>query len=417
MPRKVVGMIMAGGRGERLYPLTQDRAKPAVPFGGIYRIIDFTLSNCVNSGLRRVYILTQYKSISLDRHLRLTWTCFDEELGEFIAPIPPQQRIGERWYLGTADAIYQNIYTLEQERPRHVVVLAGDHIYKMNYLDMLNFHLEKRAEITVACVEVPVAEGRRFGVMSVDENMRIVGFDEKPVNPEPLPGRPDLCMASMGVYVFDTHSLVQLVTEDAKKDSTHDFGRDIIPRVVHERPVYAYPFKDENRKAVKYWRDIGTLDAYFQANMDLVAVDPVFNLYDAEWPIRTHQAQLPPAKFVFDEPDGRRGMALDSIVSHGCIIAGGRVSQSVLSPGVRVEVRAEVAESILMDEVVISEGARVRRAIVDKRVVIPPGARVGWDLAADRKKFTVTESGVVVIPRGVPAGEDFWRSSEGRTER
>jgi glucose-1-phosphate adenylyltransferase len=410
LARETLVIILGGGQGERLYPLTRDRAKPAVPFGGSYRIIDFALSNCVNSGLRRIYILTQYKSISLDRHLRLTWNAFDEGLGEYIVPIPPQQRIGERWYLGTADAIYQNIYTLEQERPKYVIVLAGDHVYKMNYLDMLMFHLEKGADATVACVEVPVADGKRFGVVAVDTNLRIRGFDEKPPNPKPLPDRPDLCLASMGIYIFETRALVQMITEDAKRDSTHDFGRDILPRVMNDRPVFAYPFKDENRKAVKYWRDIGTLDAYYQANMDLVAVDPVFNLYGDGWPIRTYLKQLPPAKFVFDERGGRAGMAVNSIVSNGCIIAGGRVSQSVLSSGVRVEEYAEVDESILMDFVTVCAGARVRRAIIDKNVTIPAGARVGYDLAADRKKFVVTDSGIVVIPKGVPRTQEFWRA-------
>jgi len=410
VPKQTLVIVLGGGQGERLYPLTRDRAKPAVPFGGCYRIIDFTLSNCVNSGLRRVYVLTQYKSFSLDRHLRLAWTRFSEEIGEFIVPMPPQQRIGERWYLGTADAIFQNIYTLEQERPEYVLVLAGDHIYKMNYLTMLDQHKAKRADITVACVEVPIAEGPRFGVVSVDEMMRIVGFEEKPANPKPVPGRPDVCLASMGVYAFNTHALVQLVTEDAKRDSTHDFGRDILPRVMRERPTYAYLFQDENRKAIKYWRDIGTLDAYYQANMDLVAVDPLFNLYDTAWPIRTNLKQRPPAKFVFDEDGGRRGIAVDSIVSQGCIIAGGSVARSVLSTSVRVEAHARVEESILMDDVTVGIGAHVRRAIVDKAVVIPPRARVGWDLAADRKKFTVTESGIVVIPKGVPRGEEFWRA-------
>jgi len=408
--RETLVIVLGGGQGERLYPLTRDRAKPAVPFGGSYRIIDFTLSNCVNSGLRRVYVLTQYKSFSLDRHLRLGWARFDEEIGEFIVPIPPQQRIGERWYLGTADAIFQNIYTLEQERPKCVLVLAGDHIYKMNYLTMLNFHREKGADVTVACVEVPISEGPRFGVVAVDEAMRVVGFDEKPANPKPLHGRPDVCLASMGIYAFNTDALVRLVSEDAKRDSTHDFGRDILPRIMRERPIYAYLFEDENRKAVKYWRDIGTLDAYFQANMDLVAVDPLFNLYDVEWPIRTHHQQLPPAKFVFAESGGRMGMALDSIVSHGCIIAGGRVARSVLSPGVLVDAHAEVEECILMGNAAVGVGARLRRAIVDKNVVIPPGARVGWDLQSDRKKFTVTETGIVVIPKGVPRTQEFWRA-------
>ena len=410
LTKDALAIILGGGQGERLYPLTRDRAKPAVPFGGTYRIIDFTLSKCINSGIRRVYVLTQYKSISLDRHLRLAWDRFNEEVGEFVVPIPPQQRIGERWYLGTADAIYQNIYTLEQERPKYVVILAGDHLYKMNYLEMLQFHVAKGAEITVACVEVPLADGNRFGVLSADDNLRIRGFDEKPANPKPMPGHSDLCLASMGIYIFETRTLVRLVTEDAKRDSAHDFGKSILPSVMNERPVFAYPFKDENRKAMKYWRDIGTLDAYYQANMDLISVDPEFNLYDQGWPIRTYQRQSPPAKFVFDERGGRIGIATNSIVSNGCIVAGGHVSRSVLSPGVQVEGYSEVEDSIIMDNVHISHDCRIRRAIVDKEVIIPPHSRVGYDLESDRKKFTVTESGIVVIPKGVPPSEEFWHS-------
>ncbi len=410
LARDTLAIILGGGQGERLYPLTRDRAKPAVPFGGVYRIIDFTLSNCVNSGLRRACVLTQYKSYSLDRHLRLAWGSFDESIGEYIVPIPPQQRIGERWYLGTADAIYQNIYTLEQERPEYVVVLAGDHLYKMNYMDMLRFHVQNGADITVACVDTPIADGKRFGVVEVDDAWRIRGFEEKPQHPKHLPNDPRHCLASMGIYIFSIKPLVQLVSEDSKRDTTHDFGRDILPRVMHDRPVYAFPFIDQNRKAVKYWRDIGTLDAYYQANMDLVSVDPLFNLYDEDWPIRTFHHQCPPAKFVFDEAGGRKGTATSSIVSHGCIIAGGHVVNSVLSPRVRVETWAHVEDSILMDQVFVGEGARVRRAIVDKGVVIPAGAHVGYDHSADRRKFTVTESGIVVIPKGVPMTEDFWRS-------
>lgn len=408
--KNTLAIILGGGQGERLYPLTRDRAKPAVPFGGSYRIIDFTLSNCVNSGLRRVYVLTQYKSISLDRHLRLAWDRFNEEAGEFVVPIPPQQRIGERWYLGTADAIYQNIYTLEQERPKYVVILAGDHLYKMNYMEMLQFHISKGAEITVACVEVPLADGKRFGVIAADDNMRIQGFDEKPANPKPMPGNPDLCLASMGIYIFETRALVRLVTEDAKRDSAHDFGKNILPSVMHERPVFAYPFKDENRKAMKYWRDIGTLDAYYQANMDLISVDPEFNMYDHSWPIHTYQVQAPPAKFVFDEPGGRVGSATNSIVSNGCIIAGGHVSRSILSTNVHVDIHALVEDSIIMDDVRIGHDSRIRRTIIDKDVDIPPHSTVGYDLAADRKRFSVTDSGIVVIPKGVPASDEFWRS-------
>jgi len=410
LARRTLVIILAGGQGERLYPLTRDRAKPAVPFGGIYRIIDFTLSNCLNSGLRRIYVLTQYKSISLNRHLRLAWDVFHEELGECIVPIPPQQRSGQRWYQGTADALYQNIYTLERERPELVFILAGDHIYKMNYLAMLHFHLEHDADVTVGCVEAPLADGHRFGILSVAGDGRIKDFQEKPEAPTALPNDPKRCLASMGVYVFRTETLVQTVAEDAKRESSHDFGRDILPRMVKTLRVYAHAFQDENRKPQKYWRDIGTLDAYYQANMDLVAVDPVFNLYDKNWPIRTHQNQYPPAKTVLaDEDSGRVGTMLDSLVSHGCIISGGRVERSVLSPGVRVDAFAEVTDSILMDDAVVGEHARVRGAIVDKGVVIASRGHVGCHPDADRKRFTVTQGGVVVVPKDVPHSEGFWR--------
>ena len=410
LTRETLALVLGGGQGERLYPLTRDRAKPAVPFGGTYRIIDFTLSNCVNSGLRRVYILTQYKSFSLDRHLRLGWSFLNEEIGEFIVPVPPQQRIGERWYQGTADAIYQNIYTLDQERPTYVVVLSGDHIYKMNYMDMLKFHIHKGASCTVACVEVPVAESKRFGVVTVDNEMCIRGFQEKPDMATPLPDNPGLFLASMGVYIFNTRTLVQTISEDAKKDTPHDFGRSILPAVMETGKLFAYPFKDENHKDTKYWRDIGTLDAYYQANMDLVSVDPLFNLYDPDWPIRTFEHQCPPAKFVFNEAGGRVGSAVASIVSNGCIVAGARVVNSVLSPRVRVDPWCVVEDSILMDGVHVGERCHLRRVIADKQVRIPPGTRIGFDPVADRRKFAISENGVVVIPKDVPEGEEFWRS-------
>lgn len=407
--RETLVLILGGGQGERLYPLTRDRSKPAVPFGGIYRIVDFSLSNCLNSGLRRTYVLTQYKSISLARHLRQAWHCFNEELGEHVVVVPPQQRIGERWYLGTADAIYQNIYTLEQERPNLVLVLAGDHIYKMNYLRMLSDHRETGAEMTIACVEVPKAEGRRLGVVSADETRRITGFDEKPETPQPLPDRPDMCLASMGIYVFNTPTLVQLVSEDARLDTSHDFGMDIIPRVIRQRRVHAYPFKDENRDEIQYWRDIGTVDAYWQAQMDLVAPDPVFHLDDERWPIRAYQQQSAPARFLCLE-GGQPAVAVNSIVSQGCVIEGGNVERSILSPRVRIGPSAEVVECVLMDNVVVGAGSRLRRTIVDKDIIIPSSVAVGFDLDRDRRKFTVTDDGVVVIPKGLPPGEAFWRS-------
>jgi len=401
-------IVLGGGQGERLYPLTRDRTKPAVPFGSVYRIIDFTLANCMNSGLRRVYVLTQYKSISLERHIRLTWSCYHEELGEFVVSVPPQQRMGERWYLGTADAIFQNIYTLEQVRPAMVLVLAGDHIYKMNYLYMIRQHCEKEAEITVACCEVPLADGRRFGVMQANDEGRVIGFEEKPREPKCLPGKPEKCLGSMGIYVFNTASLVRFVSEDAKQDSTHDFGRDILPRAIHNHRVFAFPFGGEGRGG--YWRDIGTLDAFWQANMDILAPDPEFDLFDPDWPVRTYHAQMPPAKIGHDPRGGVPGVVTNSVIGHGCLVEGGRVDRCVLSPGVHVHADAELADSVLMSGVDVNEGVRIRRAIVDKNVVIPAGASLGYDHEADRARFTVTESGIVVVPKGVPPDPSFWKT-------
>jgi glucose-1-phosphate adenylyltransferase len=401
-------ILLGGGQGERLYPLTRDRAKPAVPFAGVYRIIDFALSNCMNSGLRRTYVLTQYKSISLDRHLRRAWSCFSEDLGEFVVPIPPQQRAGARWYEGTADAIYQNIYTLEQERPERVLVLAGDHIYKMNYLRMLECHAAHGAAITVGCVEAPLAEAHRFGVILVDDDMRVVGFEEKPERPTPLPGKPDKCLASMGIYLFDTAVLVQAVAEDSKRDTHHDFGMDILPANIDRLSIYAYPFMDDRREQEQYWRDIGTIDAYWAAHMDLLQTDREFHLEDRRWPIRTYQEQHAPARF-FSEPGAASGTALNSIVSHGCVVCSSRVERSVLSPMVCVGADSTICESILMNNVKVGRAVRLRRVIVDKDVAIPDGATVGLDPAFDRKRFKVTEAGVTVIPKGVPPGPEFWR--------
>ena len=403
MPPKILAMILAGGRGERLHPLTQDRAKPAVPFGGIYRIIDFTLSNCLNSGIRRVNLLTQYKSLSLNRHIMQGWNIFNPELDEFINLIPAQQRVGEDWYLGTADAIYQNIYVLQMDRPDLVLILSGDHVYKMNYMEMIAYHLEKRADLTVAVIEVDKSLSRQLGVLQVDEEFRIVGFQEKPEVPKTIPGRPDLILANMGIYVFNTEMLVRRVIEDAKvPESQHDFGRNIIPAMTGQDRVFAYSFRDENKKTAKYWRDIGTLDAYFEASMDLVEVDPVFNLYDRDWPIRTFYPPTPPAKTVFNDshPTRRIGATYDSLVSAGCIISGGEVFRSILSPGVHVHSYSQVSESILMDDVDVGRHARVRCAIIDKGVRVPEGYRIGFHPEEDAKKFTLSPSGVVVIPKG-----------------
>ncbi len=398
----ILAMILAGGKGERLHPLTLHRAKPAVPFGGIYRIIDFTLSNCINSGIRKIAVLTQYKSLSLDKHLRMGWNVFSGELSEFIISVPPQQRVGDKWYQGTADAIYQNIYMIEKDAPDHLLILAGDHIYKMDYAEMLRFHKDRQADATVAAIEVPVDQARSFGVIEVNEKSRIVGFEEKPGRPRPLPGRPELAFASMGIYLFNTKTILDHLRFDALHDTSHDFGRNIIPDMMHKARVFAYNFIDENRKAAKYWRDVGTIDAYWEANMDLVSVDPQLNLYDRSWPIRTYVAQNPPAKFVFaqEEKGGRLGIALDSIVAHGCIVSGGRVQNSVLSPNVRVNSYTEVRESILMENVDIGRHCRIRRAIIDKGVVIPPGTEIGFDLDADRQRFHVSPAGIVVISKG-----------------
>src|SRR5579884_787957 len=383
-------MILAGGKGTRLEPLTRDRAKPAVPFGGLYRIIDFTLSNCINSGLRRVLVLTQYKARSLDRHIRAGWSFLPAEMGEYIDVLPPQQRIDENWYKGTADAIYQNIYSIEKEDPRYVLILAGDHIYKMDYGDMIRSHLERQAELTIGCIPVPRRESRHFGIMQVDQQDRVIAFDEKPAEGKPLPDDPNTCLASMGIYVFTARPMYELLCQDATRaDSDHDFGKNIIPGLIASGRVSAFRFRDKNRKSVPYWRDVGTLDAYYQANMDLIDIDPVLNLYDREWPIRTLQPQLPPPKFVFSGEglagQTRRGEAWDSMVCSGCIVSGGHVRRSILSPNVRVNSYAVVEDSILFSGVDVGRHSRVRRAIVDKDVKIPAGATIGYDLEHDRR--------------------------------
>lgn len=399
--KDVLAVVLAGGKGSRLEPLTRDRAKPAVPFGGIYRIVDFTLSNCLNSGIRKILVLTQYKAMSLARHVTNGWRhLLCRELGEFIDVVPPQQRIDEQWYQGTADAVYQNIYTLEQERPKYVVILAGDHIYKMDYGKMVAYHQEMGADLTIGALRVTPQEARDFGVMQIDESRRIIGFEEKVPNPKTIPGDPDHCLASMGIYVFNAPFLFDQLCQDATlPESAHDFGRNIIPSIIKTHKVMAFPFHDENSKQDAYWKDVGTLDAYYEANIELTAVDPLLNLYDYHWPVRTDQPNLPPPKFVFDENSGRRGEAHDSIVAAGTIIAGGHVTRSIIGPKSRVEERAEVTESILFSGVHIGKGAIIRRAIIDKNVFIPDGAQVGVDHDADRRRgFEVTEKGIVVIP-------------------
>ncbi len=393
----VLVIVLAGGAGERLFPLTKERAKPAVYFGGPYRIIDFVLSNCLNSGFRRIFIATQYKSLSLNRHIRQGWSIVSEELGEFIEIIPPQKRVGEHWYQGTADAVYQNLYSILLESPRYVVILAGDHIYKMDYRKMLQAHIETGADVTLGSIEVPIDHGRRFGIVAVDESHRVVGFQEKPADPAHVPGVPHLALASMGVYVFNMDVLVKSLEDDAATaDSHHDFGKNIIPSLIGGSKVFCYQFYDENKKAAKYWRDIGTLDAYYEANMDLCHVNPEFNLYDPEWPLRTYHPQAPPAKFVFAE-EGRRGQALDSLISPGCIVSGSRILGSILCPNVRVHSFCSIEQSILMPGVRVGRHARIRRAIIDRDVLIPRGALIGHEVEEDRRRHTVTEDGVVVV--------------------
>jgi glucose-1-phosphate adenylyltransferase len=403
--RDVVAVLLAGGAGERLYPLTRDRAKPAVSFGGPYRIVDFTLSNCLNSGLRKIFIASQYKAQSLNRHVRMGWSVVNPELEEFIEVLPPQKRVGEHWYLGTADAVYQNLYSIQREEPRWVIVLSGDHIYKMDYGKMLDVHIARGASLTVAAIEVPLSESRRFGIVSVDEDSRVTGFQEKPPTAVPTPWNPATCLGSMGIYIFDFGALSRELLRDAEEmASSHDFGKDLIPHLVADgERVYAYLFWDENKKESKYWRDVGTLDAYYEASMDLIQVDPIFNLYDPDWPLRTYQPQFPPAKFVFDD-EGRRGNAVQSLVSMGCIVSGSSVYRSILSPGVRVHSYGDVQDSIVMPNATLNRYARLRRTIVDRGVVVPRGAVIGYDAAEDRRRHTVSEGGVVVVT----PGEECW---------
>jgi glucose-1-phosphate adenylyltransferase len=399
--KETLTLILAGGQGERLYPLTKDRAKPAVPFGGQYRIIDFTLSNCANSGLERIYVLTQYKSHSLDRHLRLGWNIFSSSFEQFVDSIPPQLRTGSSWYLGTADAVFQNIDILKSHSPRRVLILSGDHIYKMDYSEMIEQHLTSGAALTVAAVECDLKTAKRMGVLEIRPDSRITGFQEKPDHPKAIPDRPDSAWVNMGVYLFEADTLIDSVCSDSMLRTKHDFGHDIIPALVPSGAVFAYPFRDENRKEIKYWRDIGTLDSYYESSMDLVKVDPVFNLYDNSFPIHSYTPPRPPAKMVFaGGEEGRIGVALDSLICNGCVVSGGRVERSILSPDVRVHSYALVEDSILFNGVEIGRHAKVRRAIIDKEVVISPDACIGYDLERDSKRFTVTDSGIVVVPKG-----------------
>jgi len=402
--RRVLALILAGGKGTRLDPLTRERAKPAVPFGAVYRIIDFPLSNCINSGLRRILVMTQYKATSLDRHINLGWRFLCRELDEFVDILPPQQRINEDWYQGTADAVYQNIYSIEKNRPELILILAGDHIYKMDYSVMIDDHVATGADVTIGCLPVPLHEGTEFGVMQVDAQQRVIQFREKPADPDPMPDDSTRCLASMGIYVFNANFLLDQLCRDAtKQDSKHDFGRNIIPSVIGTHHVRAFPFRDKNTGACAYWRDVGTLDAYYEANMDLISINPELNLYDQSWPIRTYVPTDPPPKFVLADEDWnppRVGKALDSMISGGCILSGGCVKRSVLGRNVRVEEYAEVTDSIVMDYVRIGKRAKVHRAIIDKGVVIEDGETIGFDRAADLAKgYTVTENGLTVIAK------------------
>ncbi|HUP04698.1 MAG TPA: glucose-1-phosphate adenylyltransferase [Bryobacteraceae bacterium] len=396
-----LAIVLAGGAGERLYPLTKDTAKPGVPFGGAYRIVDFTLSNCVNSDVRRILILTQYKSLDLTRHIRDGWNIFSAEMGEYIEVLPPMKRVSDDWYQGTADAVFQNWQSIEVEAMEETLVLSGDHIYKMNYREMLAWHRAQKADITIATIQAPPEEAARFGVAEIGDDWRVTGFQEKPPATQAKRSRfdPSMISASMGVYVFRTEALLRAVREDAQDAaSSHDFGKDVIPKQLSKMRVVAYDFRDIDGKTARYWRDVGTLDAYYEANMDLVNVVPEFNLYDQRWPIRTKATQQPPAKFVFAQEGRRMGVAVDSIVSAGCIVSGGRVLHSVLSPGVRVNSYCEVEYSILMPGAEIGRYSRIRRAIVNTGVKLPDSTVVGFDPEADRAKgYHVTEAGIVVV--------------------
>jgi len=395
--RDTLALILAGGRGSRLKHLTLWRAKPAVPFGGKFRIIDFPLSNCINSGIRRIGVLTQYKSHSLIRHVHKGWGFLRGEFGEFVELFPASQRTTESWYAGTADALYQNLDLIRLQHPKYVVILAGDHIYKMDYGTMVAAHVQAGADMTVGCLEVPLDDAKEFGVMTVDNDHRVIEFNEKPANPKPVPGSTDTALASMGIYVFNTEFLYEQLIRDADKEgSSRDFGKDIIPAVIDNSKVIAYPFRDPATGKQAYWRDVGTVDAFWEANMELVGIDPELNLYDEVWPIWTYQEQNPPAKFVFDDDD-RRGMAVDSMVSGGCVISGGSVRRSLLFSQVRVNSFAEVSDSVILPEVDIGRKCRITKAVIDRNCKIPEGMVIGEDPKADAERFYRTDKGVVLV--------------------
>jgi glucose-1-phosphate adenylyltransferase len=400
--RDTITVVLAGGQGERLHPLTALRSKPAVPFGGKYRIVDFALTNCLNSGFRRVYVLTQYKSDSLNMHLYEAWSIFNPELGEFIYSVPPQRKLNNEWYLGTANAIHQNLNLFSDKKAKWILILGGDHIYKMDYLKLLDYHIKTDASLSIACIEVTKDEASRFGIVGVDDNYEVKSFIEKPANPPEIPDRPGHSFVNMGVYVFNADVLREVLLEmESKKIKNHDFGQDVIPYMVQSsRKVMAYRFLDENKKSQPYWRDIGTIDSYFAANMDLISINPEFNLYDSEWPLRTYQYQYPPAKTVSHEGE-RVGRTLNSLVCDGTIVSGGLVERSLLGPNVRVNSYSYITDSIIFNNCTVGRHARIRRAIIDKNVTVPEGYEIGFDLEGDRKKFTVTDSGIVVINKNM----------------
>lgn len=397
LTRDTLAIILAGGRGSRLHELTNWRAKPAVHYGGKFRIVDFPLSNCVNSGIRRISVLTQYKSHSLDRHIQRGWGFLGGEMGEFVELIPAQQRTSESWYAGTADAVLQNLDIIRQHNPSYILILAGDHVYKMDYGTMLAAHVERNADITVGCIEVPIEQASAFGVMDMDEDYRITRFLEKPKNPEPMIGHPDQVLASMGIYVFSTEVLFdELLRDQDLDDSSHDFGKDIIPSLMKTHRVMAFPFRDPVTGGKAYWRDVGTIDALWEANLELTGISPELDLYDSEWPIWTYQEQVPPAKFVFDD-DKRRGHAVDSMVAGGCIVSGSKVRHSLLFPRVRVHSFCEIADSVLFPNVVVGRNCKIRKALIDRGCVIPPGMQIGYDEEEDKRRFHVSPKGVVLV--------------------
>lgn len=397
LTKGTMAVVMAGGRGQRLHHLTAHRAKPATPFGGKYRIIDFSLSNCVNSGIRQILVLTQYKAHSLIQHIQRGWGYLRGELGEFVQLVPAQQKHGEMWYRGTADAVYQNLDIIDAHGPELVLILAGDHVYKMDYGPMIAFHVERQADITVGMVQVPLDEASEFGIASVDEEQRIIGFAEKPAKPQPMPGHPDLALASMGIYVFSPDFLRQVLQADTlDEQSSHDFGKNIIPAALASSRVFAYPFQTVETQAQAYWRDVGTVDAFYEANMELIFVSPELNLYDADWPIWTYQEQVPSAKFVLDE-EGRRGVAINSMVAGGCIVSGATVRESLLFFNVTVDERSDIYRTVILPHVAIGKGCRIRNAVIDEGCVIPAGTVIGEDRERDAARFHVSDRGIVLV--------------------